>query len=53
MVGHNEYAARTEKLIGDLIWYTNEMNKCIKVLVDALNENNAILMESYRAFRED
>ena len=46
-------AERTEKLIGDLIWYTNEMNKCIKVLVDALNENNAILMESYRAFRED
>lgn len=44
---------RTEKLIGDLIWYTNEMNRCIQALVDALNENNAIIQESLRAYKED
>lgn len=44
---------RTEKLIGDLVWYANEMNKCVNALVDGLNECNAILQERIRAFKED
>ena len=43
---------RTAKLIGDLVWYVNEMNKCIQGLVDSANELNAIVKESVDAYKE-
>lgn len=42
----------TTKLITDLIWYCDSMNKVIRTFVDEANTLNGIINQSLKEFKE-